>query len=99
MFHDLGKLEAANEVILRMKESGGRAVNHVNAGVAHLTACCLIEAAIAVYGHHVGLCDDPAEMAKEPRGAHDRAEAACRDSGIKLATDANLSFLVHRICR
>src|SRR5450631_1031033 len=52
-YHDLGKLEAANQVILRTKESGGLAVNHVDAGVAHLTGRRQIEAAIAVYGHHI----------------------------------------------
>src|ERR1035438_5668654 len=96
VFHDLGKLEAENQVILRTKESGGLAINHVDAGVAHLTARRHIEAAIAVYGHHIGLCDIPVEKAKEQRGSRDRTEAACRDFGIKLATDANLSWLVQQ---
>lgn len=93
-FHDLGKLEAANQVILRTKESGGLAINHVDAGVAHLSARRQVEAAITVYGHHVGLCDLPAEKAKEQRGGRDRTEAACRDSAIKPATDANLPTLL-----
>ncbi len=95
-FHDLGKLEAANQVVLRTKESGGLAVNHVDAGVAHLAALCQTEAAIAVYGHHIGLCDIPSEMAKERRGRIERAEAACRDSAIKLTTDANLPELIRK---
>ncbi len=95
-FHDLGKLETANQIILRTKESGGLAVNHVDAGVAHLAALRQIEAAIAVYGHHIGLCDIPAEMAKEQRGGRNRAEAACRDSAIKLTTDANLPDLIQQ---
>jgi len=95
-FHDLGKLEAPNQTILRTKESGGLAVNHVDAGVAHLAILRQIEAAIAVYGHHIGLCDLPTEMAKEQRGGHDRTEAACRDSAVKLATDANLATLIQQ---
>jgi CRISPR-associated endonuclease/helicase Cas3 len=95
-FHDLGKLEAANQIILRTKESGGLAINHVDAGVAHLAALRQIEAAIAVYAHHIGLCDLPAERAKEQRGGADKTEAACRDSEIKLATDANLAELVQQ---
>src|SRR5665213_1888138 len=94
-FHDLGKLEVANQIILRTKESGGLAVNHVDAGVAHLAARRQREAAIAVYGHHIGLCDIPAEIAKDQRGGG-QSEAACRDSGIKLATDANLATLIQQ---
>jgi CRISPR-associated endonuclease/helicase Cas3 len=95
-FHDLGKLEAANQVILRTKESGGLAVNHVDAGVAHLTNCRQREAAIAVYGHHIGLRDIPAEIAKDERGRLDPSEAACRDYRIKLTTDANLEDLLQQ---
>jgi CRISPR-associated endonuclease/helicase Cas3 len=95
-FHDLGKLEAANQVILRTKESGGLAVNHVDAGVAHLATLRQREAAIAVYGHHIGLCDLPTEMAKEQRGGREHTEAACRDSAIKFATDANLATLIQQ---
>jgi len=95
-FHDLGKLEAANQLILRTKENGGLAVNHVDAGVAHLAARRQAEAAIAVYGHHIGLCDLPGEKAKDQRGGQNRAEAACRDPAIKLMTDANLPDLIHQ---
>ncbi len=95
-FHDLGKLEAPNQVILRTKESGGLAINHVDAGVAHLTARRHKEAAIAVYCHHIGLCNLPAEIAKDQLGRDDPAVAACRDSEIKLATDANLAWLAQQ---
>ena len=95
-FHDLGKLEAANQLILRTKESGGLAFNHVDAGVAHLAAHRQVEAAIAVYGHHIGLCDLPGEKAKDQRSGQNRAEAACRDPEIKLMTDANLPELIRQ---
>jgi CRISPR-associated endonuclease/helicase Cas3 len=98
-FHDLGKLESANQAVLRTKERGGLPVNHVDAGVAHLLACQQREAAIAIYGHHIGLCDVPAEIAKEQRGGPEKTEAACRDSAIKLATDANLGSLVQQHCQ
>ena len=95
-FHDLGKLEAANQIILRTKESGALAFNHVDAGVAHLAAHRQVEAAIAVYCHHIGLCDLPAEKAKDQRSGQNRAEAACRDPEIKLMTDANLADLIRQ---
>lgn len=96
VFHDLGKLEAPNQAVLRTKESGGLPCNHVDAGVAHLTNRRQSEAAIAVYGHHIGLCDLPDERAKEDRGRTDGTEAACRDSLIKLATDVHLPELVQQ---
>ena len=92
-FHDLGKLEEGNQFVLRTKERGGLPINHVDAGVAHLGSIREIEAAIAVYGHHVGLCNIPEEMAKDQRSRQDPAEAACRDYKIKLATDARLPQL------
>jgi CRISPR-associated endonuclease/helicase Cas3 len=93
-FHDLGKLEPENQTVLRTKERGRLTVNHVDAGVAHLSAVGQREAAIAVYGHHIGLCDIPAEIAKEQRSCNDPAQAACRDYNIKIATDAILPQLV-----
>lgn len=99
VFHDLGKLEPENQAILRTREHGGLAVNHVDAGVAHLSDMRQPEAAIAVYGHHIGLCDIPAERAKEQLTRQDPAQAACRDYAIKLATDAHLPEMIqqHRL--
>jgi CRISPR-associated endonuclease/helicase Cas3 len=93
-FHDLGKLEPENQAVLRTSERGGLPVNHVDAGVAHLSAVREIEAAMAVYGHHVGLCEIPKEKAKEALAPQDPAQAACRDYKIKQATDARLPQLV-----
>ncbi|MBI4962190.1 MAG: DEAD/DEAH box helicase [Desulfomonile tiedjei] len=59
-FHDLGKLEAANQAVL-MSESQREAlpVNHVDAGVAHLFDAGInnLLAASLVYAHHIGLPD------------------------------------------
>jgi CRISPR-associated endonuclease/helicase Cas3 len=93
-FHDLGKLEPENQTVLRTKERGGLPINHVDAGVAYLSELRDSEAAIAVYGHHVGLCDTPTERAKAALARQDPAQAACRDYKIKLATDVGLPRLV-----
>lgn len=92
-FHDLGKLEAANQEMLRNSETGKLPVNHVDAGSAYLCALKLYEAAMAVYGHHRGLCDMPAEKAKEQKQSQDPRFAALRDFPIKLQTDTNLQNL------
>src|SRR5450759_3635541 len=51
-FHDLGKLEPNNQLVLRTSERGKLSSNHVDAGVAHLRSARQDEAAVAVYGHH-----------------------------------------------
>lgn len=93
-YHDLGKLESANQDVLRTTEAGSLPVNHVDAGVARLRSRGSIEAAIAVYGHHKGLCDLPEEIAKDQRGRYDAAQSALRDPSVKVATDAILPTLL-----
>ncbi|HEX5434081.1 MAG TPA: CRISPR-associated endonuclease Cas3'' [Candidatus Angelobacter sp.] len=93
-YHDLGKLESANQEVLRSKEAVPLPMNHVDAGTAYLRSKGLAEAAIAVYGHHTGLCDLPDELARDRRGRHDPSQSALRDPKIKLATDASLPKLL-----
>ncbi len=94
VFHDLGKLEPDNQVVLRASERGHLPINHVDAGVAHLRAMGKAEAAICVYGHHIGLCDLPTELAKDQQCRQDPAQAALRDYKIKLSTDMRLPDLL-----
>jgi CRISPR-associated endonuclease/helicase Cas3 len=93
-FHDLGKLDPNNQHILRTSERGKLSPNHVDAGVAQLRSVGQVEAAIAVYGHHIGLCDLPTEMAKDEQSRQDPALAALRDYRCKLGTDASLAKLL-----
>src|ERR1022692_2220914 len=95
-FHDLGKLEPENQLVLHTKERGGLPINHVDAGVSHLSGSRQIEAAIAIYSHHIGLCDIPTERAKDALARQDSASAACRDYKIKQMTDSRLPDLVSR---
>lgn len=57
LMHDLGKLEADNQAVLRGEQRGQRRlpVNHVDAGSAALINCGHLYAALAVYSHHKGL--------------------------------------------
>ena len=99
LFHDLGKLDPSNQQVLRSSERGSLPVNHVDAGTAHLCAKRQVEAAIATYGHHRGLCDLTKEKSKERLTAQDPAQAPLRDYEIKLATDAALPDILtlHRL--
>src|ERR1022692_4691660 len=93
-FHDLGKVDPNNQLILRTSERGKLSPNHVDAGAAHLRSVRQVEAAIAVYGHHIGLCDLPNECAKDEQNRQDPALAALRDYRCKLGTDASLAELL-----
>ncbi len=56
-FHDLGKLDAINQEVLRSNR--GKMLNHVDAGVAHLLDgspnSVRTTAALVVFAHHIGL--------------------------------------------
>jgi len=94
LFHDLGKLDARNQEALRTEGRSGLPVNHVDAGVAYLRSVGQVEAALAVYAHHVGLCDLPSELAKDQLSRQDPSQAALRDARIKLETDGSLPCLL-----
>jgi CRISPR-associated endonuclease/helicase Cas3 len=68
----------------------------VDAGVAYLSSFQEIEAAIAVYSHHIGLCDLVAEAVKAKRNSQDTSQYPFRDPRVKLHTDAHLAELVQR---
>lgn len=78
-FHDLGKLDETNQEVLR--GNGGKMLNHVDAGVAHLLDGSLdsvrLAGAIVIYAHHIGL---PAMAVESPqvRGR----EKMFRDEGL-----------------
>jgi CRISPR-associated endonuclease/helicase Cas3 len=61
LFHDLGKLDSANQAVLATTESGRLPLNHVDAGVAHVlrdpVASPFVQrlAAVIIYAHHQGL--------------------------------------------
>ncbi len=68
-FHDLGKLEAANQAVLMSgSQRNTLPVNHVDAGVAHLFDPSInnLLAATLVYAHHIGLPDFPDQCINGP---------------------------------
>lgn len=68
-YHDMGKLDAANQEVLRGEIKSRRLpINHVDAGAAHLLLQAGASnklAAMVAYAHHRGLASIPAENAKK----------------------------------
>lgn len=73
-YHDLGKLHDENQEVLRSAQRTPLPFNHVDAGAAYLCSVQQIEAAIAVYSHHVGLCDLVSEKVKAQRSLQDNSQ-------------------------
>lgn len=65
LLHDLGKLDASNQADLRKGGKRHLSLNHVDAGTTYLSRGKEYEAAFFVYGHHIGLCSVPLEVARE----------------------------------
>jgi CRISPR-associated endonuclease/helicase Cas3 len=64
LLHDLGKLDKANQVVLKKGGKKHLPLNHVDAGTAYLSTSKEYEAAFFVNGHHIGLRSVPLETAR-----------------------------------
>ncbi|MBI3097089.1 MAG: CRISPR-associated protein [Planctomycetes bacterium] len=84
-YHDLGKMDPANQDTLRRSSTEKLPVNHVDAGVAQLFSEAMRDslAATIAYAHHIGLPDflDQSQM---------RPGFVLRDPDTKSLTDARL---------
>ena len=90
-YHDLGKLDPANQAVLACEGGKGRLpLNHVDAGSAYLLRAKSYFAALMVYAHHRGLPSIPAERTKEKN--------FFRDVELRDTTEARLDeyHKVHR---
>lgn len=93
-FHDLGKLDAANQEVLHDAASRRPLpVNHVDAGVAVLLdrACGNASSALLVNAHHVGLPDIPDECVNARSFLRDR-RSMVDGNPLRVYTDEHLSF-------
>jgi CRISPR-associated endonuclease/helicase Cas3 len=102
LFHDLGKLDAANQRVLGGHTCGRLPLNHVDAGTAYLFGGAEKDvawqlAASAVYSHHRGL---PAIMEEWHKGENCFRDCDKQSDGrsLRIITDAHLSeyLEVHR---
>ncbi|MBM4350249.1 MAG: DEAD/DEAH box helicase, partial [Deltaproteobacteria bacterium] len=67
VYHDLGKLDKANQVVLQKDSRKPLPIAHDDAGVAELDKLGWQEAVILAYGHHDGLFSRDEEFAKQGR--------------------------------
>lgn len=86
--HDLGKLDPDNQAALHSKERHAHLpINHVDAGTASLLQQSPF-AALAVYSHHRGLPDLPAEVLRQDNFLRDT------DPSLRARTDKELDDLI-----
>ena len=94
LFHDLGKLDKANQtVLLGEKSAKSLPINHVDAGSSYfLDSNNLSIAAAVIQAHHIGYCNFLEEESKE--------NSMFRDLKIMEHTDKTLSDLlaIHNSC-
>jgi CRISPR-associated endonuclease/helicase Cas3 len=83
-YHDMGKLDDANQAAIYEGDLSHLPVNHVDSGTAHLLENDLVESAMVVYSHHRGLPSIPAEQAKDEMFLRD--EVTCCISNDSLGT-------------
>ena len=90
LLHDLGKLDAQNQDVLRSTDGRQRhlPVNHADAGSAALKAENCLYSALMVYAHHRGLPDMETELQRETAVFRDESSAA------RAHTDATLEELL-----
>jgi CRISPR-associated endonuclease/helicase Cas3 len=103
-FHDLGKLDPANQAVLRGSRNKALYWDHIDAGVAHLMACGAGSAAWAVRAHHSpGLPSKPehfsrgfrnADQVRQLRGRRNDDETAARHAEQIARTDAQLAAML-----
>lgn len=67
IYHDLGKVDEANQAVLRRESRQGLPIAHEDAGVAALEGLGRLEAAVLAAGHHAGLFSHDNEFSKQCR--------------------------------
>ena len=88
IYHDLGKLDDDNQIVLSKGGGKGLPINHVDAGTANLLQKDLVESALLIYSHHKGLQSIPNECAK--------AELFLRDADLFTHTQQHLEEYLSR---
>lgn len=67
LYHDLGKLDAANQAVLQKESRESLPIAHDDAGVATLEKLGRLESVVLAYGHHEGMFSLSKELAKQGR--------------------------------
>jgi len=94
-YHDLGKLDQANQKVLRGKKKKHLPVNHCDAGTAYLLQMKAIIPALCVLSHHrPGLPSIPDENSKVDK-FRVRSSVSNSDKSVQEITDENLADYIH----
>ncbi len=94
-YHDLGKLDDANQKVLRGKKKTHLPINHCDAGAAYLLQMKAILPALCVLSHHrPGLPSIPDENSKVHK-FRVRSPASNRGKSVQEVTDENLADYIH----
>jgi len=83
IYHDLGKLDEANQQVLCHESHDPLPVAHEDAGVAELLRLRHREAAVLVAAHHAGLFSQSTEMSKQARAFRNRDVADHVDKNLE----------------
>lgn len=67
VYHDLGKLDSANQEVLQKNSHEGLRIAHEDAGVAELDKLGRNEAFVLIHAHHAGLFSREKELATQGR--------------------------------
>lgn len=88
-YHDLGKVDEANQKVLAGKKSESLPVDHWDAGTAYLLEKKAIPSALCVFSHHVGLPSIKYEQSKVYQ-FRVRTPAKNSEKTVREITDENL---------
>lgn len=94
-YHDLGKLDDANQKVLKGKKKTHLPINHCDAGTAYLLQKKAILPALCVLSHHrPGLPSIPDENSKVHK-FRVRSPVGNREKSVQEITDENLADYIH----
>lgn len=94
-YHDLGKLDDANQKVLRGKKKTHLPINHCDAGTAYLLKMKSVLPALCVLSHHrPGLPSIPDENSKVHK-FRVRSPVGNREKSVQEITDENLADYIH----
>jgi len=95
VYHDLGKLDEANQAVLKKESRKPLPVAHEDAGVAHLDGLGRQEAAILAYSHHDGLFSRNEELGKQGRPFRQLKRTTAAGQVVADHVDLSLEENVH----
>ena len=94
-YHDLGKLDDANQKVLRGKKEKHLPINHCDAGTAYLMKMKSVLPALCVLSHHrPGLPSIPDENSKVHK-FRVRSPVSNREKSVQQITDENMTDYIH----